>query len=219
MINFSFAITVCNEANELERLLKQLKSCVIENDEIIIQVDNTNTTDEVFKVVSNFEGVYSPVVSRKKKIITPVTKAFSDLNDDFSAFKNNVKKHCTRDYIFFIDADEEVSQDQIHLIREIVNMNPDFDCFLVPRINTVEGLTQQHIEKWGWKVENERVNWPDYQFRICKNIPEISWEGKVHERLVGYKNVTPLPAEDVLALGHHKTIQKQEQQNNLYDTI
>jgi hypothetical protein len=63
------------------------------------------------------------------------------------------------------------------------------------------------------------VNWPDYQFRICKNIPEISWEGKVHERLVGYKNVTPLPAEDVLALGHHKTIQKQEQQNNLYDTI
>ena len=98
-------------------------------------------------------------------------------------------------------------------------MNPDFDCFLVPRINTVEGLTQQHIEKWGWKVENGRVNWPDYQFRICKNIPEISWEGKVHERLVGYKNVTPLPAEDVLALGHHKTIQKQEQQNNLYDTI
>ena len=97
MINFSFAITVCNEANELERLLNQLKSCVIENDEIIIQVDNTNTTDEVFKVVSNFEGVYSPVVSRKKKIITPVTKAFSDLNDDFSAFKNNNKKHCTRD--------------------------------------------------------------------------------------------------------------------------
>lgn len=219
MINISFAITVCNEAAELERLLKQLKSCVIENDEIIIQVDNTNTTDEVFKVVSNFEGVYSPVISRKKKIITPVTKAFSDLNDDFSTFKNNVKKHCTRDYIFFIDADEEVSQDQIHLIREIVNINPDFDCFLVPRINTVEGLTQQHIEKWGWKVENGRVNWPDYQFRICKNIPEISWEGKVHERLVGYKNVIPLPAEDVLALGHHKTIQKQEQQNNLYDTI
>ena len=219
MINISFAITVCNEAKELERLLKQLKSCVIENDEIIIQVDNTNTTDEVFKVVSNFEGVYSPVVSRKKKIITPVTKAFSDLNGDFSAFKNNVKKHCTRDYIFFIDADEEVSQDQIHLVREIVNINPDFDCFLVPRINTVEGLTQQHIEKWGWKVENGRVNWPDYQFRICKNVPEINWEGKVHERLVGYKNATPLPAEDVLALGHHKTIQKQEQQNNLYDTI
>jgi glycosyltransferase involved in cell wall biosynthesis len=219
MINFSFAITVCNEANELKRLLTQLKKCVVADDEVVIQVDQNNTTEEVLKVVSDFEGVYSSSNSRSKKIITPVTKLFIELKGDFSDFKNNLKKNCTKDWIFFIDADEEVNEDQIHLIREIVNMNPDFDCFLVPRINTVEGLTQQHIEKWGWKVENGRVNWPDYQFRICKNIPEISWEGKVHERLVGYKNVTPLPAEDVLALGHHKTIQKQEQQNNLYDTI
>ena len=219
MINFSFAITVCNEANELKRLLTQLKKCVVADDEVVIQVDQNNTTEEVLKVVSDFEGVYSSSNSRSKKITTPVTKLFIELKGDFSDFKNNLKKNCTKDWIFFIDADEEVNEDQIHLIREIVNMNPDFDCFLVPRINTVEGLTQQHIEKWGWKVENGRVNWPDYQFRICKNIPEISWEGKVHERLVGYKNVTPLPAEDVLALGHHKTIQKQEQQNNLYDTI
>lgn len=219
MINISFAITVCNEANELKRLLTQLKKCVVADDEVVIQVDQNNTTEEVLKVVSDFEGVYSSSNSRSKKIITPVTKLFIELKGDFSDFKNNLKKNCTKDWIFFIDADEEVNEDQIHLIREIVNMNPDFDCFLVPRINTVEGLTQQHIEKWGWKVENGRVNWPDYQFRICKNIPEISWEGKVHERLVGYKNATPLPAEDVLALGHHKTIQKQEQQNNLYDTI
>lgn len=219
MINISFAITVCNEAIELKRLLEQLKSCVVENDEIIIQVDNDNTTDEVIKVISNFESIYSTLNSRKKEIITPTTKVFSSLNGNFADFKNNIKKNCTRDYIFFIDADEEVSQDQIHLIREILNMNPDFDCFLVPRINTVEGLTQQHIEKWGWKVENERINWPDYQFRICKNIPEILWEGKVHEKLVGFKNVTLLPAEDVLALGHHKTIKKQEKQNNLYENI
>lgn len=219
MINISFAITVCNEATELKRLLEQLKKCVIENDEIVIQVDNTNSTDEVFEIVSNFEGIYSTLNSRKKTIITPVTKVFGSLNDDFATFKNNIKKNCVRDYIFFIDADEEVNQDQIHLIREILNMNPDFDCFLVPRINTVEGLTQQHIEKWGWKVENGMVNWPDYQFRICKNIPEIYWEGKVHERLVGYKNVTPLPATEVLALGHHKTIEKQEQQNNFYNLL
>ena len=157
MINISFAITVCNEAIELKRLLEQLKSCVVENDEIIIQVDNDNTTDEVIKVISNFESIYSTLNSRKKEIITPTTKVFSSLNGNFASFKNNIKKNCTRDYIFFIDADEEVSQDQIHLIREILNMNPDFDCFLVPRINTVEGLTQQHIEKWGWKVENERI--------------------------------------------------------------
>ena len=220
MINFSFAITVCNEANELKRLLTQLKKCVVADDEVVIQVDQNNTTEEVLKVVSDFEGVYSSSNSRSKKITTPVTKLFIELKGDFSDFKNNLKKNCTKDWIFFIDADEEVNEDQIHLIREIVNMNPDFDCFLVPRINTVEGLTQQYIEKWGWKVENGRVNWPpDYQYRICQNKIEIRWIGTVHERLEGYSSMALLPAEDVYALGHHKTIQKQEKQNEFYTTL
>jgi len=24
--------------------------------------------------------------------------------------------------------------------------------FIVPRINTVEGITQEHINKWGWQI-------------------------------------------------------------------
>jgi hypothetical protein len=54
---------------------------------------------------------------------------------------------------------------------------------LVPRINTVKGITIEDITKWKWNVDNDgHINWPDYQFRICRNIPEIKWEGKVHER-------------------------------------
>jgi hypothetical protein len=35
--------------------------------------------------------------------------------------------------------------------------------FRVPRVNTVEGITQQHIQQWRWNVnENGWVNWPDY---------------------------------------------------------
>jgi glycosyltransferase involved in cell wall biosynthesis len=117
MINFSFAITVCNEANELKRLLTQLKKCVIANDEVVIQVDQNNTTDEVLKVVSDFEGVYSSSNSRSKKITTHVTKLFVELKGDFSDFKNNLKKNCTKDWIFFIDADEEVDEVQ-NLVTE-----------------------------------------------------------------------------------------------------
>ena len=69
MINFSFAITVCNEADELKRLLIQLKKCIVAGDEVVIQVDQNNTTEEVLKVVSDFEGVYSSSNSRSKKII------------------------------------------------------------------------------------------------------------------------------------------------------
>jgi hypothetical protein len=63
------------------------------------------------------------------------------------------------------------------------------------------------------------INWCDYQFRLCKNKPEIKWEGKVHERLNGYVTITQLPSEPILALQHHKTIQKQEKQNSYYDKL
>jgi glycosyltransferase involved in cell wall biosynthesis len=220
MINISFAITVCNEAFELDRLLNQLDKCVVEGDEVVIQVDKNNTTSEVLEIISSYEGKYNPVISRSKEKIVSPTKVFYSLNNDFAEFKNNIKKHCTNDYIFFIDADEEVTQDQIHLIREILELNSNIDCFLVPRINTVEGLTDEHIKQWGWKVtEDGWINWPDMQFRLCRNTPEIKWEGKVHERLNGYKTISQLPAESILALQHHKTIQKQELQNNFYNAI
>jgi hypothetical protein len=220
MTNISFAITVCDEAFELDRLLNQLDKCVIEGDEVVIQVDEANTTSEVLNIISSYEGKYNPVISRSKEKIVSSTKVFYSLNNDFAKFKNNIKKHCINDYIFFIDADEEVTQDQIHLIRKILELNSNIDCFLVPRINTVGGLTGEHIKQWGWKVtEDGWINWPDMQFRLCKNTPEIKWEGKVHERLNGYKTISQLPAESILALQHHKTIQKQEKQNNYYDKL
>jgi glycosyltransferase involved in cell wall biosynthesis len=205
MINISFAITACNETAELKRLINQLIECKVDGDEIIIQLDTPNVPQEMLDLISSFEEI---------------DRVFSELNGDFSTFKNNLKKHCKKDYIFFIDADEEVNGDQIYMIREVLRLNPKIECFLVPRINTVAGLTQQHIAQWGWRVDqHQRVNWPDYQFRVCKNKPEIHWVNKVHERLVGYETVTKLPDEDVYALGHHKTIQKQEKQNNFYNTL
>lgn len=203
MINISFAITACNEVKELERLINQLQPCLLNEDEVIIQLDKDNASPEMWELLKSHNNVI----------------AYS-LDKDFATFKNNVKNQCTKDYIFFIDADEEVTQDQIHLIREILEMNPSVDCYLVPRINTVTGLTPEHIGKWGWRVdEHNRINWPDYQFRLCKNKPEIKWVGKVHEKLDGYSQMAMLPAADVLALGHHKTIQKQERQNSFYNTL
>ena len=206
MVNISFAITVCNEADELNRLLTQLETCVIEGDEIVIQVDNSNTTDEVLKIISNFEGIYSPITSRRKKVSIPATKCFNNLNGDFASFKNNIKKRCSKDWIFFLDADEEVSQDQIHLTREIIELNQDkVEVLLVPRVNIVEGLTEQHIQQWGWRVNDKNwVNWPDYQFRICKNTPDIQWKNKVHETLTSYKSLAPLPDNEIIALRHIK---------------
>jgi hypothetical protein len=97
-------------------------------------------------------------------------------------------------------------------------MNPDIELYAVPRINTVKGLTSEHINKWGWYInENGWINYPDHQTRILKNIPEIKWINKVHERLVGAKEIVPLPGGYDLI--HPKTIERQEKQNNFYNTL
>ena len=207
MSSISYAITACNEHVELERLLDQLNKYIRPEDEIMLQLDTT-ATDEVKKIAEKYN-----IGSEYE-----YHRIYYSLNGDFASFKNNLKKHCTRDYIFQIDADENLSQDLILNLPEILELNPEVELYAVPRINTVEGLTQEHIQKWGWSVNQDGwVNYPDFQTRILKNIPEINWINKVHERLVGAKTIVPLP--EGYDLIHPKTIERQEKQNNYYNTL
>ncbi len=67
--------------------------------------------------------------------------------------------------------------------------------------------------------EGDRINFPDYQWRIYKNIPTIKWINKVHERLNGFKIYSTLPPLDEFCLLHPKTIERQEKQNEFYNTL
>mgnify|MGYP003331674003 CR=1 FL=1 len=136
-----------------------------------------------------------------------------------TSFKNNLIKHCSKDIIFQIDADEYPHTELITNLPAIMENNPEIDVFLVPRINTVEGLTQEHINKWRWNVQDGRVNFPDYQWRIWRNGKDIKWKNKVHEVLDGYDIYTVLPPLDECCLYHPKTIDRQEKQNNYYESI
>ena len=198
MPSISYAITACNEHVELARLLELLKNNIRPEDEIVIQLDIDNATKEVRTIANKY--------------------TMHPLNGDFATFKNHLKKFCTKDYIFQIDADEYLSEALLISLPEILELNPEVELYAVPRINTVEGLTSEHINKWGWYVnENGWVNYPDYQMRIFKNIPEIKWINKVHERLEGAKNIVPLP--EGYDLIHPKTIERQEKQNQFYNTL
>jgi glycosyltransferase involved in cell wall biosynthesis len=200
----SLAITVCNEHKELEILLDYLQEHALSpNYEIIIQIDEQNHTSEVLHTV----------------IDRGIKHHFFPLNKNFSAYKNELKKHCKGKFIFQIDADELIAPEMFETLPLILEANPEVDLYYVPRINTVSDITQEHIQKWGWKYENERVNWPDYQSRIYRNSPDINWKNAVHEVIEGHKQFTVLPAVDELALIHHKSIEKQEKQNNFYNTI
>jgi hypothetical protein len=102
----------------------------------------------------------------------------------------------------------------------ILDYNHTVDAFIVPRINTVEGLTEQHIQQWGWNVnDKEWVNFPDYQWRIWKNSSKIQWINKVHERLTGFEIHSALPQSEEYCLFHPKDIKRQEKQNDYYNKI
>jgi len=208
----SYAVTACNESVELDRLLYQLLKYADLSDEVIVQTDSDNVTEEVLNVIEQYKTQFPE--GSFKSISMP-------LNKDFAHFKNNLKSYCKKNYIFFIDADEYLSSPLIQHLKEVLEANPNIECIHVPRVNTVDGLTKEHVLKWKWQLNDKGyVNWPDYQTRICKNNDKIKWEGKVHERLCGCKIYTYLPDEDeTWALFHPKDIERQEKQNSLYDTI
>jgi glycosyltransferase involved in cell wall biosynthesis len=211
-MKISYAIPVCNEHVELEKLLLFLVKHIDENDEIVVQCDRGNTTSEVYKTLDSFKapvGLKDPL-----KIIE------FPLNRDFASFKNNLKNHCTGDWIFQIDADELPHESLITNLKALLELNTNTEMLLVPRVNIVDGLTQEHVNKWRWNV-NEKgwVNWPDYQTRIIQNSPKIQWASKVHEVIVGFSTKGVLPMEEEWCLYHPKDIKRQEAQNNFYDTL
>ena len=208
-MKISYAIPVCNEHEELKRLLNFLIENIREEDEIVVQCDKGNTTPEVYEVLGTWKG-------------GPLKVIDFPLNRDFATFKENLRSHCTGDWIFQLDADEYPHEYLISTLPSILEENKDVDLFLIARINEVRNLTPSHIEQWKWNV-NDRgwVNFPDFQQRIFKNTPEITWKGD-HPHLVaptGYKSMSQLPVNEEFCLYHPKDITRQENQNNFYNTF
>ena len=210
-MRISYAIPVCNEHVELEKLLSFLVKHIDKNDEIVVQCDKGNTTPEVYKVFNS--GILKKTRTQIKIIEFP-------LKGHFSNFKNNLKEHCTGHWIFQIDADELPHESLITNLKELLKLNTTTEMLMVPRVNTVEGITQEHVNKWRWNI-NEKgwVNWPDYQTRILQNSSKIKWGSKVHEILLGHDTFASLPQEEEWCLYHPKHIDKQEFQNNFYNSL
>ena len=208
-MKLSYAIPVCNEIVEIEKLLSFIVKNKREVDEVVVLFDSTNGT----KTVQDY--------LRAKSVYNPGFRWHSyDFDSNFADMKNRLTSLCTGDFIFQIDADEMPTEYMMKILPGIIEAN-DVDLIRVPRVNTVEGLTEAHIRKWGWQVNEQGwVNYPDYQWRIYRNDPRIRWFGHVHEKIHGHATFAHLPMEETdLALRHAKTIERQEKQNSYYDTL
>ena len=207
-MKISYAITVCNELDEVTELINQLLTFRRKEDEIVILFDKGNGTAEVWNRI---------IELKEEKNVVYKAATFKN---HFADWKNQLTEMCSGDYIFQIDADELPNENLINQLPAILESNEKIEVVLVPRINTVEGLTQEHIVKWGWRVDEKgHVNFPDYQWRIWKNIPDINWKNKVHEVLEGFNHYSTLPAKEEYCLYHPKDIKRQEKQNDYYSTL
>ena len=201
-MKISYGITVHNEAEELQKLLGVLNRNIDKEDEIVVCVDGDD--EKVEAVLGEFLSEHNAIVYKRK------------LEKNFADQKNSVIEKSSGDYIFHIDADEYPNEILLQQLKQILEMN-DVDLVWIPRVNTVDGFTQEDVQRWGWRV-NEKgwVNYPDYQARVFRNREDIRWTRPLHEYITGCKTYSHLPPHEELSLYHPKTKDKQEEQNKFY---
>jgi len=206
-MKISYAITVCNELEEVSRLLNFLHQYKRPEDEICVLLDKPKALQELLDELYYWSS---------KNIITLKESAFQG---HFADWKNELNRMCSGDYIFQIDADELPNEELLQVLPDVLT-NSGSDVILTPRINIVEGITPQHLQMWGWKQNNKGwVQFPDYQWRIFRNTPDIKWVNKLHGVLDGYKTYAYLPEFEEYSLYHYKHISRQEKQNNYYSKL
>ena len=208
-MKISYAVTVADEIKEIQQLLPLLIQNKLSTDEIVVQYDNQKVTVEVLEYLNDL--VFEKKIDRLVGY---------PLNADFGTYKQHLNQNCQGEWIFQLDADELLEEQLIGSLGAILDGNPNIDLFFIPRINIVNGLTEAHIQKWKWQVnDNGWVNFPDVQGRLYKNKQSIFWAGKVHEQLQGFESYTIFPQDEVYCIKHIKEIERQERQNALYETI
>lgn len=205
-ISITYGITVCNEAKEVNNLLNTIIPLIDKNDEIIVLQDITKKNEKVVDVLNTYKN--------------NITIVEAKLNNDFASFKNNLIQHSSKNYLFQLDADEIPKEHLIKNIKSFLLKNSKTDAFFVPRINIVNGITKEHIQKWDWKINKKGyINFPDNQARILKLNNRVFWKNKVHEKLYGFNKIGKIPQNEDFCLLHIKNIEKQEQQNSFYNTL
>lgn len=205
-MKISYGLTVCNEHEELLNLITYLKDRIDSEDEIVVVYDQNRVTNEVMNILDQYKN--------------DVHSHPFNFQQNFLENKNFMNSKCSGDYIFQIDADEIPEEFLVQNLKTVLELNP-VDLLISPRKNLVPGLTPEHIQKWGWIVNEQGwVNWPDCQKRIYKNDPSIKWSGhQVHGMVEGYKTYVELPLEEEWSIIHNKTIERQEKQNERYTKI
>jgi len=141
----SYAVCSHNESYSLHQLLTALTRGIADKEKTcgfeIVIIDDNSTDEKTVNILENFSKEYDYITIYKRS-----------LDSDFATQKNFLNSKCSGDWILNLDADEFVSSEFLELLPQLIDLNPTAEVFRIPRINTVDGLTQSHVENWGWTI-------------------------------------------------------------------
>jgi len=140
-MSISFAITTHNEKDYIKQLIERLLPYVGKDNEIVI-LDDYSDSD----ILDYLKTIYASNVANNFSIYQHPVK------QDFGIHKNILNEYCKKDWILQLDADELVSEILLFNLPTILNNNSENELFWLPRVNTVTGLTLNHIQKWKWPI-------------------------------------------------------------------
>ncbi|MBU2621296.1 MAG: glycosyltransferase [Proteobacteria bacterium] len=153
-------ISVCMIAKNEEKFIDQCLSSVKPIADEIIFVD-TGSTDQTVEIARKYtDKIY-----------------FHPWNDSFSEARNHYLKYAKGDWIFQIDADDELVQESIANVLMAVQ-DKEIDAILVQIVNTTRTGSVRDIQN----VE-----------RIFRNNGVIHYEGRIHNRVVGITSAKVYP--------------------------
>lgn len=142
----SVVIITKDEEDRIKACLESVKWA----DEIIV-VDS-GSVDSTLEIAKNYTD-----------------KIFKVALQDFASLRNLAMEKTKGDWVFFIDADERITDSLKKEIEVIVNFS-DFSAYAISRRNIIFGTEAKYAPFW-----------PDWVVRLLKRSDFETWVGKIHE--------------------------------------
>ncbi len=180
----SAIIIVKNEEKMLPSCLKTL----LWVDEIL--VIDTGSTDKTIKIAKKHGARVVEYTNGKS----------------FSDWRNCGLKEAKGNWVFYIDADERISEKLKNEISIIVSKNGEHGVFAIPRSNII---FKKEFRHGGW--------WPDYVKRFYKKTALQGWVGDLHEEPI--INEPFIHLKNHLIHDKHETVFEMVEKTNIWSAI
>lgn len=163
---------IVHTLNEEKNIVRCLSSLSWVNEIIIVDMYSTDKTVELAKKFTSKIYTY-----KRTGYVEPA--------------RNYAISKASGEWIFILDADEEVGQRLTSFLQEISEQDLAYTYYLIPRKNIVFGRFIKHA-LW----------WPDYQIRFFKK-GYVKWQEEIHSIPLTRGESKQLPAKEELAITHY----------------